>query len=454
MTEPKHTTPSTQLRELFDVAPSDVYIDSASRSLMPKSVFHVGVDAVARKLRPYERFPSSVGEREELRKQFASLINAEPKDIALTPSTSYSLSMVADNLKQRGLIDSTMNVVILQDQMSSNAICWQQLCRDTGATLRVVQRPTPSTHASYTDFDLTQAVCDHIDTNTAIVAIPNCHWTDGELIELSAVRAKCDAVSRPPTSTRGRHSDRGGANTGTDVVSIRLPLFILDVTQSLGVMDMDITKLPCDYLASSVHKWLLGPYGCGFLYVSPTHQHSGLALEHHDHNRLGGDDADEGPPFHATTGYPLDFLPAARRFDGGGRPNPILYPMILEGLRVLTQVIGGPHVVYSHTQRVTDYIEGRVTQMGFVTPHKRSPHILGVKIPRGGRISMTSHDICAQLKRHRIFVSSRSGGLRVAPHVYTTMQEAVKFCDTLESIVCHSGGRHGDTSVSPAMSSL
>lgn len=49
-------------------------------------------------------------------------------------------------------------------------------------------------------------------------------------------------------------------------------LFLLDVTQAIIYEEIDINKLPVDFLAGTGHKSLLGPTGVGFLYVkNPDH---------------------------------------------------------------------------------------------------------------------------------------------------------------------------------------
>src|SRR5439155_1028830 len=41
----------------------------------------------------------------------------------------------------------------------------------------------------------------------------------------------------------------------------------VDAIQGLGVLPVDVGKLPIDFLATGAHKWLLGPQGAGALYI-------------------------------------------------------------------------------------------------------------------------------------------------------------------------------------------
>ena len=68
----------------------------------------------------------------------------------------------------------------------------------------------------------------------AVVALPQCHWSDGSTIDLEEVAKVCQ-----------KHN---------------IPL-VLDLTQSVGMMPIDVRTLQPAFLCASVHKWLLGPYG-------------------------------------------------------------------------------------------------------------------------------------------------------------------------------------------------
>ena len=105
------------------------------------------------------------------------------------------------------------------------------------------------------DGDWTSAVLAAIERSgappVALASISSVHWSDGGLIDLDKVAAALR---------------RHGA------------LFLIDATQSAGVLPMDVKALDPDFVMFPTYKWLLGPYGRAFLYVAKRHQ-DGIPLE-------------------------------------------------------------------------------------------------------------------------------------------------------------------------------
>lgn len=184
---------------------------------------------------------------ERARVLFARLINASAEDIAVVAATSYGVATASQNLG----LKAGQSVVGLEGEHYSTLLEYKRRCAEAGATLKLVSKPK--------DGDWTKAILAAIDEKTAWVGVPNCYWTDGGLIDLQQVSDRAHQV---------------GA------------VFITDVTQSLGAKAIDVKKLKPDYLMCSAYKWLLGPYGLGFLYVAP-HRQDGRPLEQHNYGRAG-----------------------------------------------------------------------------------------------------------------------------------------------------------------------
>ena len=141
-----------------------------------------------------------------------------------------------------------------------------------------------------------------LDERVRVISVPNVRWTDGGLIDLKLVGARAREL---------------GA------------LFVVDVTQSLGAMPLELSTVRPDFLVATGYKWLLGPFSVAYLWVAPEHRF-GMPLEQNWINRSGSED------FARLTDYQDDFQPGARRFDVGQRTNFTLTPM---AIAALTQIL-------------------------------------------------------------------------------------------------------------------
>jgi selenocysteine lyase/cysteine desulfurase len=304
---------------------------------------------------------------EAYRSRAARLFGSTPDDIALVPSASYALAIAAKNLPlARG-----QNVVVLGEQFPSNYYVWTAKADAVGASIRIAWRDA--------DDDWTAAVLANIDADTAVVAVPNCHWADGRLVDLVAVGAACRAV--------------GAA-------------FVLDLTQSLGALPFDVPAVQPDFAVAAGYKWQLAPYGTAMFYVSPR-WHDGEPIEWNWLNRAGSQD------FSRLSEFTNAYQPGARRFDFGECANPPL----LMGAGVSLDLIDGwgvANIAATLGQR-TEAIAAAAQDIGLAAAPsaKRAPHFLslsfGAAVPDG---------LLDRLAAAQVFASVRGTSLRVTPHLF------------------------------------
>ena len=88
---------------------------------------------------------------------------------------SYGIAVAARNVP----VASGDNIVVIDQEYPSNFYSWQRLARERGAEIR--------TAAARGEGSLTDAILSAIDRRTAVVAVSNCHWTHGTLIDLPRV---------------------------------------------------------------------------------------------------------------------------------------------------------------------------------------------------------------------------------------------------------------------------
>jgi selenocysteine lyase/cysteine desulfurase len=370
-------------RDKFSIPDDVAYFNCAYTAPLLKSAEALGREAVALKTTPWKLTTDLFfGDLNANRALFAALVGAEANQVALIPSVSYGIALAARNLP----VAAGQSIVVLQDQFPSNVYVWRQLAQMRGA--RVVSVPRPR------DGNWTPGVLEAITEETAVAALPHCHWTDGTLVDLKAVGAKC--------------RQRGAA-------------LVVDGTQSLGAMPFSVAEIQPDFLVTTAHKWLLGPYSYGYCYVAPR-WHGGRPLEENWLNRSASED------FARLVHYRETYQDGAKRFDAGEASNFILAPIAGAALRQILD--WGVEQIAATLQTRTGAIAGRARSLGLDVAARpfRAPHLIGLRHPGG-----FAADLPARLAAAKVYASARGDSIRIAPHLYTSDADVDRLFAVLET---------------------
>jgi selenocysteine lyase/cysteine desulfurase len=379
-------------RALFDLPDDVCYLNAASYSPLPLATLEAGRAAVGRKGRPWlidNDFAAAQYDR--TRQAAARLINADAADVALTPSISYGVATAAKLVS----VPRGSRVIVLHDDHSSPVLEWMTRAQDGGFAVETVQNPS--------DHDWTSAVLTAIErpgaAPVAVVSISSVHWADGALLDIAAI---------------GRAARQQGA------------VFLIDATQSTGVIELDVRTLDPDFVLFPTYKWLLGPYGRAFIYVAKRHQ-SGIPLEQTSYGRKSVR-ADQNVYF-TDTGYVGD----ARRFDMGERDHFISMEMAALGMEMMAA--WGAPAVAARTGALTARLEEGLAEtagqmISFPQARFRTPHIFSLGF-RGG----LPVDLPQKLAAQKVYVAPRLGRLRVSPHVYNEEADIDRFVAALRTAI-------------------
>ena len=371
----------TNQRELFEIPEEISYLNCAYMSPLLRAAREAGQVAIARKSSPWRIAARDFFEDSEMaRRLFAELISADADGVALIPAASYGLSLAAANLPMR----PGRRIVLLEDEFPSNVYPWRDLAARVGGSVEVVARPD--------DFDWTRTLLERIDDRTAVVAVPNCHWTDGSLVDLGRV---------------GKQAREVGA------------ALVVDATQSLGAVPFDVDMVQPDFLVAASYKWLLGPYSLGFVYVAPPHR-AGRPLEF---NWIAREDSED---FAGLVNYRDVFQPGARRFDVGERSNFALLPMAMVALRQILdwrveEVAATLGELTAHIER-----EGQRLSLHATPSARRAAHMIGLRSD-----TPLSPDLPARLAAANVYVSVRGNSIRVSPHLYNAAEDVDRLVSAL-----------------------
>jgi selenocysteine lyase/cysteine desulfurase len=372
-------------RDLFEIPRQICYLNSASYSPLPLKTQQAGRAAVGRKGAPWTLDASFANtQHERARAAAARLINADPADIALIASVSYGVATAAKIVA----IARGSRAIVLENDHSSPVLEWQIRAEAQGFTIETIRQPG--------DGDWTSALLAAIERPGAppvgLASISSVHWSDGGLIDLEPVAAALK---------------RQGA------------IFLVDATQSAGVLMMDVVRLDPDFVIFPTYKWLLGPYGRAFLYLAKRHQ-GGIPLEQTAFGRR--DVRAENQVYFTDIGY----VAGARRFDMGERDHFISMEMAAIGMEMMAQ--WGAAAVAQRLAMLSGRIAEDLRGIGVSVPDARlrSPHILSLAFKGGLPAGLVE---C--LASEGVYVAARLGRLRISPHVYNDEADADRFVKTL-----------------------
>ena len=378
-------------RALFDIPRDVCFLNAASWSPLPLAAQEAGRAGVARKGRPWlidQAFATRQYER--ARNAAARLINAAADDVALISSVAYGVATAAKLLK----IAPGTRVLVLADDHSSPVLEWMSRAEAQGFTVEVVQRPG---NGGWTEA-VAQSIARPGAAPVALASMSSVHWSDGGVVDVDRIALELRT--------------RGAA-------------FLIDATQSVGVLPLDVRALDPDFVVFPTYKWLVGPYGRAFLYVAKRHQ-GGIPLEQTSYGRLSV--RAEQDTYFTDTRY----VSGARRFDMGERDHFISLEMASIGMELMagwgTQSVSARLAVI--TARIAEGLSG--TDVVVPEARGRAPHILSLSFP-----AARADALVERLAAQQIYVAPRLGRLRISPHVYNDEADADRFVAALRALLSH-----------------
>jgi selenocysteine lyase/cysteine desulfurase len=232
-----------QVRELFELRPDRIHMSGLLFASHPRPVR----DAIARHRDQLQRDPASYISHErwrlegEVLKAAAVYLGVKTTELAMTDSTSMGLALLYSGLK---LTASDEVLTTNHDHYAVEAallVCAER----TGCTIRRIDMYRDV--ATATADEIVDAVRRGIGPATRVIAITWVHSGTGLKVP---IRAIADVIA---TVNRSRSHER------------RIYLCV-DGVHGIGVEELHLPDLGCDFFAAGTHKWLFGPRGTGFLW--------------------------------------------------------------------------------------------------------------------------------------------------------------------------------------------
>ncbi len=309
-----------------------------------------------------------------LRQSTARLINADPAEIAIVKNTSEGIATIASGMKWK----SGDRVVAFTEEFPSNFYPWKRL---ENSGVKVIWLSV------FDPLEKIEEAC----RGARLLAISFVQYLSGYRVDLNAIGEIC-----------ARHHC----------------LFLVDAIQGLGVFPVDVRKARIHALAADGHKWLLGPEGCGVLYVERDFQDEVEPVEFGWTNVAKYND-------YASRDMTL-------RGDAGRYECGTLNTIGCHGLRAAIDFLleVGVERAGAAIQKLGDQIWNGVRERGYITLGSRTPET-GAGIVSFRKEGVESQAILRNLKDAGFMAAPRQGWVRVSPHFYIDPEEIEKLLELL-----------------------
>lgn len=375
-------------KHLFQLPEGIHYLNCGYMSPLMKSVEEKGIEGMRRKRNPISIKPVDFfADVKDVRRNYGRMVNCTPSQVAVMPAVSYGMNSVIRNIPY----SEGQHALTISEEFPSCYYTAERWCRENGAELRVVARKDDIPQKGK---DWNERILEAIDRNTAFIVMSSVHWMNGTKFDLESIGSRCREV---------------GAK------------FIIDGSQSVGALPIDVQKYKIDVLICAAYKWLMGPYSTALSYIHEDFN-GGIPLEESWMTRPNAE------RFDRLTNYVEGYKPGAIRYDVGQSSNFISIPMLNEALEKLLNWGAGEIQDYCGSLAVPliDYFLERNTPVD--DEHHRAHHLMGHQLPDG----TDGEALVEELQRRKVYVSLRGSNIRISINVFNTEEDIQELITALD----------------------
>ncbi len=320
--------------------------------------------------------------RDQLRKDYASLISARKAEVGLSLNTSFGLNIAAFGLP----LKKGDEVIIADNEFPAIVYCFRKAAEERGLKLIFIKN---------------RNLCFDIDNfrkaitkRTKVLAISYVQFFNGYKNDLKTISEICK-----------KHNI----------------YLVVDGIQGMGVEPLNVRKLGIDIFTSGAQKWLLSPQGGGFFYLSDEIRNQ---LKHTFMSWLG---VDWKVTFTDLFRYDLPYFDTAERFELG------YYAVLnLLGMKASVDLIKdlGIRNIQKHNHQLIDIIADYIKTNPFykVTSSMVSKH-------RSSIFTFTCEKLIKlhrTLLNHKIICARREGYIRILVHLFHVIAVIMRLINILD----------------------
>lgn len=220
-------------QEIIGLSDGKLFFNNAGSSLMPNTVVDSMIDYLRQEeqLGGYEVANRNAELLDNFYAETARLINCKPSNIAFMTSATEAFAKALSSI----IFEEGDTIITTVDDYISNQITFISLQKRLNINLLRIKK------LENNELDLEELENLIKEHHPKLVAVTHIPTNSGLIQDIEAVGKICRQY---------------------DV------LYLADCCQSVGQMVVDVQKIGCDFLTATGRKFMRGPRGSGFLYVS------------------------------------------------------------------------------------------------------------------------------------------------------------------------------------------
>ncbi len=363
-------------KEWFEIEDA-VYLNAAAQGPLPRAAIRATQQALE-----WKKFPHHIPESEyfelpgRVRASLARLIGAQPEEIALSTGASGGMQVVATRLELR----PGDEILIAEGEFPAHRATWLPMQSSAGVVVKIV---APQGRFLTADDFLGQ-----ITQRTRLISTSLVHFNDAARLD---ARRVADAV----------HAAGG--------------YLLLDASQCVGAMPMTVESLDCDFLVAAGYKWLLSPYGTGFLWVR------GSLIETLRDGPVYWQSLEDAENFHSLSSGGHAHSQSARRWDSPETASFFNLAAMDASLEFILRI--GVETIWQHTRGLIEELIRRLPLDRCVLGSPVEPDARGQYVCVQSRKPEGGPALYEKLQKANIIISLRDGALRISPHLYNSERD-------------------------------
>ena len=362
------------------------YLNFAAHAPIPRVALKAVEASVAAKREPHIVDDQSFfSVARSLRQSLATLIGASQDDIALTSGAGAGLATIAYALKW----SAGDEVIIAGGEFPAHYATWKPM--EARESIKV-QITHPQGQFIQSD-DLIAAMT----PRTRVISVSHVRFDDGSMLDASSLAAACKS-------------------NGT--------LLVLDISQSCGAIPLGVRSLGADFIVCAGYKYLLGPFGTGFLWARPEILES---LRPGPYNWLS-QDVESFAHLNFVDPRPARTL---SRWDAAETSSKYNFNLTVLDASTKFVLNATPTLIHDHNQSLINYFFERLPDgYRLASPRQASQRGVFGCIDVGSRSNTES--LYQRLRDERLVVALREGKIRVAPHLLNSTDDIDRLLVVME----------------------